>query len=174
MLPSGSLLVADARNCRIVEVSAEGRVTRQLSHINLDGQQLLQDPHDVRMLSNGHLLIADSTEDLVVVVYWAGHVHQAISHDKRVSLDDPHSAQQLEDGSIVIADTGHHRIVMVDSNGDVVRKNSSIHTDSESMRLHRPRYVEVTPEGTMVIVDPYSAGAMLAEALRAWREMHCC
>lgn len=153
MLASGSLLIADARNSRIVEVSAKGHVLRELSHINLDGTQTLQDPHDVRMLPDGRLLVTDSKQDLVVVVDWSGCVYRAIGRKESFSLDDPHSAQQLEDGSIIIADTGHHRIVVVDPHGDDVREISSIRTDSSSLRLHHPRYVEVTRDGTMVIAD---------------------
>ena len=61
MLPGGSLLIADARNSRIVEVSSEGHVLRALSHIDLDGQQALQDPHDVRLLPDGRYRDAGSS-----------------------------------------------------------------------------------------------------------------
>ena len=153
MLPSGALLIADARNSRIVEVSAEGHVLRELSNIDLNGLQALQDPHDVRLLDDDRLLIADSPQDFVVVVDWSGCVHQVVGRNGAVRLDDPHSAQQLEDGCIVIADTGHHRIVMVDTHGRLVREIDTVHAESSRLRLHRPRYVEVIPDGTMVIAD---------------------
>lgn len=153
MLPGGSLLIADARNSRIVEVSSEGHVLRALSHIDLDGRQALQDPHDVRLLPDGRLLVTDSHQDLVVVVDWSGGVHQVVGGNGSVTLDDPHSAQQLEDGRIVIADTGHHRILVVDANGGIVSEISTVYADASCRRLHRPRYVEVTTDGTMVIAD---------------------
>jgi DNA-binding beta-propeller fold protein YncE len=153
MLPSGSLLIADARNSRIAEVSADGYVLRVLSHIDLDGPHALEDPHDVRLLSDNRLLVTDSHQDLVVVVDWSGGIHQVIGGNGSISLDDPHSAQQLDDGSIAIADTGHHRILVVDPHGNLVREITTIHTDLFCLRLNRPRYVEVIDDGTMMIAD---------------------
>ena len=147
------MLIADARNRRIVEVSADGHVIREFSHIDLNSPVELQDPHDVRALPEDRLLITDSQQDLVMAVDWSGSVHQAVGGNGSINLDDPHSAQQLEDGSIVIADTGHHRIVMVEPHGMEIREISSIHADSSSLRLHYPRYVEVAQDGTMVIAD---------------------
>ena len=155
MLPSGSLLIADARNQRIVEVSADGEVLNQLTHIDLDGQgqRKLQDPHDVRMLADGRLLITDSSQDLVVVTDWSGRVFQAVGGTGAGVLQDPHSAQGLKDGAIIITDTGHSRVVVADATGAVVREFDCIMDGAVQYRLHRPRYVEVTPNGIMVIAD---------------------
>lgn len=153
LLPAGSLLIADARNSRIIEVAANGHVLRQLAQIDLPGMPGLQDPHDVRLLPDDRLLITDSGQDLVVVVDWSGRVHRIIGGLDSDTLKDPHSAQQLEDGSIIIADTGHHRIVVVDEEGREVREIRAIHTAASSLRLHHPRYVEVTPDATMAIAD---------------------
>ncbi len=152
-LPSGALLIADARNQRIVEVSVDGQVLNQLTHIDLDGQRKLQDPHDVRMLTNGKLLITDSSQDLVVVTDWSGKVYTAVGGKGTGVLKDPHSAQGLEDGGIIITDTEHSRIVVTDSSGAVVHEFDCILDGAIQYRLHRPRYVEVTPGGTMVIAD---------------------
>ena len=127
MLPSGSLLIADARNRRVVEVSADGEVLNQLTHIDLDGRRELQDPHDVRMLADGRLLITDSSQDLVVVTDWSGRVFQAVGGKGAEVLKDPHSAQGLEDGGIIITDTGHSRIVVADSSGAVTHEFDCIH-----------------------------------------------
>ena len=153
MLPSGSLLIADSRNQRVVEVSADGEVLNQLTHIDLDGRQELQDPHDVRMLEDGRLLITDSSQDLVVVADWSGRVFLAVGGKESGVLKDPHSAQGLEDGGIIITDTGHSRIVVADSTGEVVHEFGCIMDGASQYRLHRPRYVEVTPSGKMVIAD---------------------
>jgi hypothetical protein len=153
MLPSGSLLIADARNSRIVEVSSTGHVLRELSHIDVDGPWALQDPHDVRLLPEDRLLITDSQQDLVVITDWSGCVYQIVGMNGYITLKDPHSAQQLHDGSIIIADTGHHRIVVVDSQGREVREIRAIKMDSANLRLHHPRYVEVTADDMMAIAD---------------------
>jgi sugar lactone lactonase YvrE len=153
MLPSRSLLIADARNQRVVEISTDGQVLNQLTHIDLDGRRELQDPHDVRMLADGRLLITDSSQDLVIVTDWSGRVFQAVGGKGAGVLKDPHSAQGLEDGGIIITDTGHSRIVVADSSGAVTHEFDCILDGAGKYRLHRPRYVEVTPSGTMVIAD---------------------
>ena len=153
MLPSGTLLIADARNRRVVEVSTDGEVLRQLTHIDLDGHRGLQDPHDVRQLSDGRLLIADSSQDLVVVTDWSGTVYQRVGGEDSDILKDPHSAQGLDDGGIIITDTGHSRIVVTNANGVVVHEFDCIRDGAGCYRLHRPRYVEVTSNGKMVIAD---------------------
>lgn len=152
-LPSGSLLIADARNRRVVEVSAGGEVLNQLTHLDLDGRRELEDPHDVRMLRNGRLLITDSSQDLVVIADWSGKVFLAVGGKGTGVLKDPHSAQGLENGGIIITDTGHSRIIVTDATGAVVHAFDCIMYGGGQYRLHRPRYVEVTSSGTMVIAD---------------------
>jgi DNA-binding beta-propeller fold protein YncE len=153
MLPSGSLLIADARNQRVVEVSTDGDVLNQLTHIDLDGRRELEDPHDVRMLEDGRLLIVDSSQDLVVITDWSGRVFLTVGGKGAGVLKDPHSAQRLKDGGIIITDSGHSRIVVTDATGAVVHEFDCIMDGAAQYRLHRPRYVEVTPSGKMVIAD---------------------
>jgi len=153
MLPSGSLLIADARNHRVVEASPDGQVLNELTRIDLHGQRELQDPHDVRMLADGRLLVTNSSEDLVVITDWSGKVFVSVGGKDSGVLKDPHSAQGLEDGGIIISDTGHNRIVVADSSGTVVREFDFITDGTGRYRLHQPRYVEVTSNGTMVIAD---------------------
>lgn len=153
MLPSKALLIADGRNHRIVEVSADGRFQRQLSHFNANGPQMFGDPHDVRMLPNSHLLVTDSPNDTVVEVDWRGKVYRAIGRNGTLNLDDPHSAQQLDDGRIVIADTGHDRILVVSKSGDVTAEIESVRYKSFCLRLHRPRHAEVISGEIVIIAD---------------------
>lgn len=152
-LPLDGLLVADGRNGRVVEVGADGNVINELFEINLNGRQALGDPHDVRLLPNGHLLIVDSMQDWVVETDWTGRVYRAMGVGGELKLSDPHSAQQLDDGRIVIADTGHHRILIVAREGQCAAQIEAIHSDSECYRLNFPRYAEIIEDGTMVIAD---------------------
>ncbi len=153
LLPSGSLLIADGRRGRIIEVSPHGEVLNQLADVKWDRSRKLEDPHDVRILPNGHLLITDSPQDVVLEVDWSGHVHRVIGGDGTVDLADPHSAQQLDDGRFVICDTGHHRVLFVDEQGMCVDSFETIDGGPFVLRMNRPRYLEVIPDGTMVIVD---------------------
>ena len=109
ILPSGSLLVADGRNGRVLEVAPSGEVLRSLDR--LDGGLSLDDPHDVRLLPNGHLLIADAPLGLVVEVDWNGQIFRRIGGDAGPeTLDDPHSAQLLENDLVLVCDSGNHRV----------------------------------------------------------------
>ena len=152
-LKSGSVLIADGRNSRIVEVTPQGEIARQLYHLELAGGTALKDPHDVRLLDNGHLLVADSSLDLVVETDWSGLVYWVIGGDGKVELDDPHSAQLLADDTVLISDPGHDRILRVDREGRIVQQLDHVYFDSGCHRFSLPKYAEVSRDGIMTIVD---------------------
>lgn len=148
-----SILIADGRNSRILEVTADGSVRRELHTVHLSGELSLKDPHDVRALPGDQLLIVDPGHNLVVEADWSGRVHWAAGHDPGIRLDDPHSAQRLPDGHVLICDTGNHRIIRVDRSGCIVEEQEGIHSRSSCYKLNRPRYAEVSRDGVMVVVD---------------------
>jgi len=152
-LPSGALLIADARNGRIVEISPEGRVLNELHHIQSGQGTAFADPHDVWQLRNGHLLVCDSSQDLVFEVDWSGVVHRAIGDGGDITLKDPHSAQQMQDGSVIISDTGNQRMLIVGADGKCLRSFSELTNRNSILRLNMPRYVEAGEDGTLVITD---------------------
>lgn len=152
-LPSGSLLIADGRRGRIIEFGPNGHILNELSEVKWDRSQKLEDPHDVLILQNGHLLISDSPQDVVFEVDWSGNLYRVIGGNGTVDLADPHSAQQLDDGRVVICDTGHHRVVFVDQQGKCVDSIETLDGGSFVLKMNRPRHLEVIPDGTMVIVD---------------------
>lgn len=150
---SGSIVIADGRNSRIVELDPDGRVARTLSHLQRGEGLPLDDPHDVRALPGGHLLIADSGQDLVVETDWEGHIHWSAGESDGVPLHDPHSAQRLADGSYLIADTGSRRLLWVDRSGREIQALESFRADGTLRRLDRPRYAEMAEDGRIVVVD---------------------
>lgn len=153
ILPSGGLLIADGRSGRILEVAADGSVLRELCKIDMGDDRAFGDPHEVRLLPNDHLLIVDSSQDLVVEADWSGRVYRRIGEQGELTLSDPHSAQQIDDGCLLIADTGNHRILFIAADGTCIRQLHAIESDSCCYRLNFPRYVEVIEDGTMVIAD---------------------
>ncbi len=90
-MPSGTMLIADGRHGRIIEMTTAGRILKELVDIQWHRASGLQDPHDVRVLANGHLLIADSPQDVVLEVDWLGNVYREIGDDTHVPLADPHT-----------------------------------------------------------------------------------
>lgn len=152
-LASGGVLVADGRNARILEVSPAGEIRRELTALRLSGWTPLGDPHDVRLLGNGNLLIVDSLHDLVVESDWEGRVAWVLGEQGALALDDPHSAQALPGGDILICDTGNNRIVRTATTGRIEATLDAVRAPTGWYRLIRPRYGEVAADGTLVIAD---------------------
>jgi len=154
LLPMGTLVVADGRNGRVLELSASGDVLRRLDRLQLDGGRPLEDPHDVRLLANGHLLITDAPSGLVVETDWDGQVFRAVGgKDAAVTLRDPHSAQLLADGSILICDTGNDRVLSVSHEGEIVTDLRALSSGAALFRFSGPRYAEISPHGVLVVAD---------------------
>jgi hypothetical protein len=150
----GTVLIADGRNGRVLELSPDGNELRCLSQCRHNERFItLEDPHDVRLLSNDNLLIVDSQQSLVLEADWRGRAAWVIEVANEIRLADPHSAQQLSDGRIMISDTRNHRIVFVDLRTGLSESISEIRAGTTLCRLDRPRYAEVAPDGTLVIAD---------------------
>jgi len=149
-----TVLIADGRNSRVLELSPRGNELRQLRQCRYNGEFLtLQDPHDVRLQSNQNVLIVDSPQNLVIETDWNGGVAWIIGRDRGVALLDPHSAQQLPDGRILIADTRNHRVVLVDPRTGSSQSITEIRAGAAHCELSLPRYAEFAPDGTLAIAD---------------------
>ena len=150
----GTVLIADGRNSRVLELSPRGNELRQLKQCRYDGQFLtLEDPHDVRLQSNRNVLIVDSPQNLVIETDWNGRAAWIIGRDSDVALLDPHSAQQLPDGRIMITDTRNHRVVLVDPRTGSSKSITEIRVGAIHCGLSLPRYAEFAPDGTLAIAD---------------------
>lgn len=150
---SGSVVVADGRNSRIVELSPSGEVLNELRSLDCPEYPELRDPHDVRALESGRLLVADSASDVVAEVDWSGVVHRLVGPDAPTHLDDPHSVQPLDDGVLLICDSGNSRILWVDARGRISGELCSLISGTHQRRLNRPRYAEITDDATLLVVD---------------------
>ena len=149
-----TVLIADGRNSRVLELSPHGNELRQLKQCRYNEQFLtLQDPHDVRLQSNQNLLIVDSPQNLVIETDWNGRAAWIIGRDSDVVLLDPHSAQQLPDGRIMIADTRNHRLVLVNPRTGSSKSITEIRAGAIHCKLSLPRYAEFAPDGTLAIAD---------------------
>jgi sugar lactone lactonase YvrE len=150
---SGSVLVADGRNSRIVELDPSGEITNELHTLDCTECPELRDPHDVRGLSNGRLLVADSASDVIAEVDWNGRVHRLVGPGAPTHLDDPHSVQPLDDGLLLICDSGNSRILWVDARGRIAGELPALVSGAHQLLLHRPRYAEITDDATLLVVD---------------------
>jgi hypothetical protein len=151
--PTGTYVIADGRNSRILEVSGDGRVLREVTAVDLDGGLRLGDPHDVRVQAEDRLLVVDPAHDVVMEIDWSGRVYRSIGRGTEVRLKDPHSAQPARDGTLLITDTGNDRVVVVDERGRVRRCVEAFRDGASVHRFHRPRYAVETEAGTLVVAD---------------------
>jgi len=150
---SGTTLIADGRNGRVIEVSPAGRILHRLDTLYLTSHPRLKDPHDIRQLPDGNLLIVDPSNDLVAIADWQGRVSWIAGAEGTVKLKDPHSAQVLDDGVVFICDSGNGRLLWVDRRGQIVHARESFRVGPHLVRLNRPRFAEIGPEGILVIAD---------------------
>jgi sugar lactone lactonase YvrE len=158
---SGTILIADGRNSRVLEVAPDGQVMNQLECLHVQGRELvLSDPHDVRPLPNGNILIVDSARDLVAEADWSGRVEWIL--DAEV-LSDPHNAQSLPDGTCIVCDSGHHRVLFARA-GRVVRELTELRDGRARYRFFRPRYAEVAADGSLAVVDTGNNRVLCANA----------
>jgi len=167
---AGSLLIADGRNSRVVELSSTGEILNELHQLQIEGGLPLHDPHDVRLLPDGSLLLVDASLDLVAVVSWSGQVLWSAGRGSGPELSDPHSAQNYDNDSVLICDTGNSRVLQVDRSGRVVNDLRMLRCGSVRYRFHRPRYAEIAADGAWLIVDTGNNRILGANAdgERAW------
>ena len=161
---SGSLLVADGRNGRVALISAAGDVEAELRTLRLEPPLDLDDPHDVRELPCGRLLVTDAQLDLVVEVDWDGHVSRSVGGPTgSVRLADPHSAQLLPGGELLICDSGADRLLWVDADGSPARELRILRRRRRLWRLRGPRHADLAACGLLVVCDTANNRVLAAE-----------
>jgi sugar lactone lactonase YvrE len=155
--PGGTLVIADGRNRRLLEVAGDGRVLREVSVLRHEGRDFtLGDPHDVRLLPNGNLLVADTVLNRVFECAWDGRVAWSTGETGGPLLNDPHSAHRMADGRVLIADSGNHRVIAYDPASREVREIGE--------QLNYPRYAETAEDGSMVILDSHNNRVLALDA----------
>ena len=116
MLPSGSLLVADGRNGRVLEVAPSGEVLRGLDQ--LDGGLPLDDPHDVRLLPNG----PSADHRCASRARRRGRLGRADLPDgrrrRRPSAQQTAQRPAPRQRFVLVCDSGNHRVLWVGADGE--------------------------------------------------------
>ncbi len=166
--PHETLLVADGRGSRIVEVSREGRLLRQLHRIEYRDRRIeLRDPHDVRLLDNGRLLVVDSAASLVFESDWSGRAAWVLGLKNDIGLKDPHSAQLLEDGRVMVVDSLNDRILFVETHRCSWTSVTKFEAKGKVWKFNHPRYAEKTRDGSLVVVDSGNHRVLISKPGRA-------
>ena len=120
----------------------------------LDGALSLDDPHDVRLLPNGHLLITDAPLGLVVETDWNGQIFRTIGGDGGPEHSTiPTAPSCSRTTSILVCDSGNHRRLVGRSDGAVGHRAARVQLGLRLFRFSGPRYAEVSPTGVLVVAD---------------------
>jgi sugar lactone lactonase YvrE len=152
--PSGSFVITDRNNNRVVQAERDGRIIKQFKN--------LKHPHNGEILPDGNLLFANSDSNRVQEIDSSGRVVWSYGDSPSESLNWPRDANRLSDGNTLITDSKNHRVIEVTSENEIVwtyqmEKHGHLY---EAHRLssgntlisvqQRYQVIEVDPAGNIV------------------------
>ena len=154
--PGFSVIIADQGNQRIIVVNLVSRhIVWQYGATGVAGHgpDQLNNPNSAEVLENGHIMIADESNDRVIEVTAAKHIVRTFTAGASVS--GAAFASRLPDGDTLISDSNNNRIVEVNGEDRVVWEyttNKGAHSNANPLptrgiRLHN---------GDTVISDQYN------------------
>jgi len=109
---SGTFVITDRNNNRVVETDRNGRVLKQFKN--------LKHPHNGEFLDNGNLLFANSDVNLVQEVDLNGNIVWSYGDSPLESLNWPRDADRLENGNTLITDSKNNRVIEVTPTNEIV------------------------------------------------------
>jgi len=149
-LANGDIIVADIRNCRILEIAPDKTIARQWGKTGVCTHKAgvtFGEPNGDTPLPDGGLLITEITGSRVVRLDAAGNV----VFDIHVPVLYPSDAQLDENGNVVVADfSSPGQVVAVDPTGKLVWRYGP--TSGPGM-LNHPSLATPLPGGLVVIND---------------------
>ena len=107
----GNYLVTDRNNDRALIVNKDGKISRIIFH------DLIKQPHNADLLSNGNILIASSALNEVIELNTNGDVIWRYGSSKLTPLSFPRDADRINDGLTLVTDSRNHRVLTVDKTG---------------------------------------------------------
>lgn len=119
-LPTGTVLITDQGNQRIIEVDMQKNILWQYGETGMagNGPNQLNSPNSAELLANGHILIADEANDRVIEVTRDLAIVDTFTAGGTVS--GAAFASRLPDGNTLITDANNNRIVEVDPDDTIV------------------------------------------------------
>ncbi|MDE3121269.1 MAG: hypothetical protein KGK00_05790 [Paracoccaceae bacterium] len=147
-LPGGNIVVADIRNCRILEIAPDKHIVRQAGRTgDCSGRPgTLRSPNGDRPLANGHLLVSE------IQGHWLTELDENWKQVLRFQLPIlyPSDPQPTRDGNIVVAGyTNPGNIIIVNRQQKVLWR----YTPLKDGGLNRPSLAEELPNGNILATD---------------------
>jgi outer membrane protein assembly factor BamB len=153
LLKDGNITVADAYNCRVLILSLDKRVVRQIGAsggCNHNPPQDIYSPNGDTPLANGDLLVSEITGSWVDEFTQTGKLVWSVS----LPIAYPSDPQQLGPDKFLIADYAQPGgIVEFDRRGHILYHYAPSSGPGE---LNHPSLVELVPSGVFIINDDYN------------------
>lgn len=172
---SGQLFVTCYYQPMVVELAGDGKAKMLITSKELTG------PATAQLDEQGHLLVAEYAQNLVLRFKPDGSYHGRLGRDSRRGLlifdsavggvlkssliggfDRPHMAKSLLDNSIVVVDTWNNRLQRFSSRGEFI----AWHTGEGGWHAGLPNEVEAKPDSIKcpVAIDEDPSGQLLVTA----------
>ncbi len=151
-LRDGRTIIADARNCRVVILSARKDFVGQIGKTGDCGgaRGSLGKLNGIALLPNGNLLVTDAGEPRVSEMDLSGNVVRIVLLP---NLAQPSNATLTRGGSVLLASYATPgRIAEIDWNGAIVWE----YAPTGSERLDRPSRAIELPNGLIAFTDDYN------------------
>jgi hypothetical protein len=147
-LPNGDIVIADIRNCRVIEIAPDKHIVRQYGVTGrCSGPATLASPNGDKPLANGHVLISTIRDHGLTEL---DQTWQPIFHLK-LPLRYPSDPQMTHEGNYLIADYSRPgRIVEIDHSGKILWDYMPTAGDAE---LNRPSLAVELPDGNIIAND---------------------
>ncbi|MFD9477533.1 SMP-30/gluconolactonase/LRE family protein [Streptomyces nojiriensis] len=152
---SGSYLVCDAFNDRVIKVASDGMPQAAYG----DGGELgtglgLSVPRAASQSAAGDLCVADGLNSRVLVIDAAGRLLREITEvlsptRGRMRLGDPHQAEMIHDGLLHVVDSDLNAVLWIDADNNVRREWFGTPDGLAFSDPHQAHYVN----GTLYVAD---------------------
>jgi hypothetical protein len=155
-LPTGSVLITDQANDRIIDVSIQSHhIIWQygMTGVAGDGPDQLNGPNSAELLANGHILISDQGNNRAIEVDRQKHIHHTFSAHGKASIVA--FASRLENGDTLLTDSGNSRILEVDAHDDIVWEYDT-NTDPNTNSAPLPTRAVRLANGDTLISDQFN------------------
>lgn len=151
-LPNGNIMVADIRNCRVIEINSDHKIARQAGKTGAcyGKWPQLGGPNGDTPLPNGHVLVSEIINKSVTELDEKWQKVMSV----RVPLQYPSDPQPTKSGNILIADyVRPGKIIEITRDGHVLWQYDEKTADGF---LHHPSLAEELPNGNIMANDDYN------------------
>lgn len=147
-MPDGNVIVADIRNCRIIEISPDKRIIRQAGKTGncSNAKGTLRSPNGDTPLSNGDMLVSEIQNNVLTELGPDWKPRWSL----KLPIRYPSDPQPTKNGNYVIAGyTNPGKIIIISKHGRVIWRDRTV----TGRALNHPSLAEQLPDGNIMATD---------------------